>query len=349
MTHRRSVGRWTAGVTAALVLVVLATTSAATTSAATTSVAAPAAPDAGGDRPGSYSSSEGRLDYQVHVPPSWRPDRPMPVVVAVHGCAMSGSGLNSMKATTRFDELADREGFLVVYPTQSLLRNVQMCWNSLSPDHQDRGRGEPELLAGMIRQVVDGYGADARQVHVAGASSGAGTAVIMGVTYPDLVATVTSVAGGEYGFHRARDDLDAVTPVDNARLAHAVMGPRARHVPLLVVQGDQDEVVPPFMADRLVRQWLALDALVATGRPDADPAPDDVARVEPPAGHPYTRTSHRGPGGAAIDSYLVEGQGHAWSGPRSEGLFVDRDGPDLSAIVWDFASGRPLAPAGSGP
>jgi poly(hydroxyalkanoate) depolymerase family esterase len=339
MTHRRSIGRWTGWVTAALVLVVLA---------ATPSAAAPAAgPAPGGDRTGSYSSSEGRLAYQVHVPPSWRPDRPMPVVVAVHGCAMSGYGLNSMKATTRFDELADREGFLVVYPTQSLLRNVQMCWNSLSPDHQDRGRGEPELLAGMIRQVVGEYGADARQVHVAGASSGAGTAVILGVTYPDLVATVTSVAGGEYGFHRAQDDLDAVTPVDNARLARSVMGPRARHVPLLVVQGDQDEVVPPFMADRLVQQWLALDALIDTGRPDADPAPDDVTRLAPPGLHPYTLTSHRGPGGAAIDSYLVEGQGHAWSGPRADGLFVDRAGPDLSEIVWDFASARPITSEGS--
>ncbi|MBO4239090.1 extracellular catalytic domain type 1 short-chain-length polyhydroxyalkanoate depolymerase [Pseudonocardia alni] len=298
-------------------------------------------PAGGQDRHGSYAGSHGRLDYQVHLPPSWRADRAMPVVVAVHGCGMTGSGLNSMRAMTGFDDLADREDFIVVYPTQSILRNAMMCWNSLSPEHQQRGRGEPELLAGAIRQVVEVYGADPARVHVAGASSGAGSAVILGVTYPDLVATVTSVAGGEYRFHRFEED-PTLTPVDTARLAQAEMGPRARQVPLLVVQGDRDEVVRPFMADRLVRQWLVLGALVATGRPDADTAPGVVTRVEPPGGHPWTRTVHRAPGRADVDHHLVEGMGHAWSGPRSDGLFADRAGPDLSAAVWEFASARPM-------
>jgi len=299
-------------------------------------------PAAGADRLGSYSSSEGRLMYQVHAPPSWRPDRPMPVMVAIHGCGMTGYGLNSMKSMTRFDDLADRAGFLVVYPTQSLLRNGYLCWNSLSPDHQERGRGEPELIAGAIRQVVDEYGADPTRVHVAGASSGAGTAVILGITYPDLVATVTSVAGGEYRFHLAEHDLDAVTPVDTAQLALEEMGPRARPVPMIVVQGDQDEVVPPIMAERLVHQWLVLGSLIATGRPEVDTTPHDVERVEPPGAHPYTRTSHRVPGQTTVDSYLVEGMGHTWSGPRASGTFTDRAGPDLSTIVWEFASQRPL-------
>ncbi|MEQ3553426.1 PHB depolymerase family esterase [Pseudonocardia nematodicida] len=330
---RRRRTAWIAGLTAVVIMIL----------AVPAAVAQTRTPDGGQDRHGSYSSSEGRIGYQVHLPPSWRADRPMPVVVAVHGCGMTGSGLNSMRSMTRFDDLADREGFIVLYPSQSLLRNVQLCWNSLSPEHQERDRGEPELLAGAIRQVVDTYGADPDRVHVAGASSGAGTAVIMGVTYPDLIATVTSVAGGEYRFHAAEDRLDTVTPVDTARLARAEMGPRARQVPLLVVQGEQDDVVRPFMAERLVQQWLALGALVASGRPEVDTVPTDVERVEPPGGHPWTRTSHRVPGQASVDSYLVEGMGHTWSGPRASGLFADRDGPDLSEIFWEFASTRPMS------
>lgn len=339
MTHRRTAGRRRARAAAALALLVLLATPAA---------AAPAPGPAGQDRAGDYTGAAGRLGYQVHLPPSWQPGRPMPVVVAVHGCGMTGSGLNSMRATTRFDDLADREGFIVVYPTQSLRRNIQLCWNSLSPDHQDRDRGEPELIAGAVRQVIAEYGADARRVHVVGASSGAGTAVILGVTYPDLFATVGSVAGGEYGFHRAADDLGAVSPAENAALAHRVMGPRARQVPLLVVQGDRDEVVPPVMAERLVHQWLVLGALIGTGNPAVDRTPDDVARVSPPGGHAYTRTDHHGDGASAtVDSYLVEGQGHTWSGPRASGLFTDRAGPDVSQIFWDFASTRALDAAGS--
>lgn len=318
-----------------------------------TALAAPG-PDrvtGGADRLGAYVSREGRLDYQVHLPPTWRRDRPMPLIVAIHGCAMSGYGLNSMKETTRFDDLADREGFVVVYPTQSLLRNVKSCWNSLSPEHQSRGRGEPELIAGAVRQVIDGYGVDRTRVHVVGASSGAGTAVILGVTYPDVVATVTSVAGGEYGFQRVDlDRPDAVTPVDTARFAVAEMGPRARPVPLLVVQGDQDTTVPPIMAERLVRQWLVVADLAVDGRLDGDGTarPASTTRVTPAGGHAYTRSRYDGPDGGPeplVEQYLIEGQGHAWSGPRGTGLFTDRLGPDLAELTWRFASTRSLPTA----
>ncbi|WP_084215949.1 extracellular catalytic domain type 1 short-chain-length polyhydroxyalkanoate depolymerase [Pseudonocardia spinosispora] len=295
------------------------------------------------DETGVYSSDQGQVSYQVHVPPGRRPGTRLPVMMAVHGCAMTGYGLNSMKSTTQFNRLADREGFIVVYPTQSLLRNTKLCWNSLDPAHQHRGRGEPELLAGVARNVVRDFGGDPDRVHVAGASSGAGTAVILAVTYPDVFATATSVAGGEYGFYRV--DLnkpDEVTPTDNARLALAEMGPRARQVPLLVVQGDKDTTVPPVMAERLVQQWAALDDLVPDGRidGDVDDHADETTRHTPPGIHPYTYRGYTDGQRTLIEYFLIEGQGHAWSGPDGFGLFTDRQGPDLAEITWKFASNR---------
>jgi poly(hydroxyalkanoate) depolymerase family esterase len=304
---------------------------------------APAAPAGGQDRLGAYGSSQGRLDYQVHVPPSWRPGRAMPVVVALHGCAMTGFGLNSMKDTTQYDDLADREGFLVVYPTQSAFQDPLNCWRPKQDAHQHRGRGEPELITGAVRQVVGEYGADARRVHVVGASSGAGTAVILGVTYPDVYASATSVAGGEYAFP-GEDELATTSPVDTARRAFAEMGPRARQVPLMVEQGDQDTTVPPVMARRLVQQWLTLSELVAGRTVDGpvNDTPDAVERVTPDGKHAYTHARHSGATSSTlIESYLVEGQGHAWSGP-GRGLFVDNDGPDLAQVTWRFMSGHSL-------
>ena len=52
----------------------------------------------------------------------------------------------------------------------------------------------------------------------------------------------------------------------------------------------------------------------------------------------YTRTTRTAAEGFSfIESYLVEGLGHAWPGPAGEGLFTEHAGPDASAIAWDFA------------
>lgn len=98
--------------------------------------------------------------YQVHLPPHHEGETPLPVVMAIHGCGMTGFGRNSVKATTQFNRLADREGFIVGYPTQRLFRSVVNRWDSADPREQHRGSGEPALLTGVVRQVIDEYGAD---------------------------------------------------------------------------------------------------------------------------------------------------------------------------------------------
>jgi poly(hydroxyalkanoate) depolymerase family esterase len=311
---------------------------------AAVALAAPAqAAEAGGpgDHNGSYTGPEGRMGYQVHVPPQQTAGRPLPVVVAIHGCGMSGSGLdlNSMKAMTAFNDLADREGFLVLYPDQSQLRDPINCWRAKDPSQQIRGRGEPELIAGATEEVLSTYHADRSRVHVVGASSGAGMAVIMAVTYPDVYATASSLAGGEYGFDRYEADT-SITPQETAQLALAQMGPRARVVPLLVGQGTADTAVPPFMAERLIAQFAALDTLIGT---PVDGEPDQVDEVTPPGLRSYTHSVYTPTAGgpSVIEEYLVDGMEHNWPGP-GKGVLVDDTGPDFARLYWDFAKDRSL-------
>ncbi|MER5890236.1 PHB depolymerase family esterase [Streptomyces sp. NPDC001941] len=300
---------------------------------------------AGHDERGAYVGAAGMVTYEVHLPPGYRPGASLPVVVALHGCGMTGFGVGSMKDMTRFNQVADAKGFIVVYPSQDPLRNLLRCWNAIDPRHQQRDSGEPSLIAGATRQVVERYGADARRVHVAGASSGAGMAVVMAVTYPDVYASAASLAGGEYAFDKVKPDPGKVSPVDTAKLAHAEMGPRARQVPLLIEQGDADTTVPPWMADRLASQWAALDDLAVDGRldGDVDDVPDATAHVDAPEERPYTRTRYtaRGGGRVLIEKYDVEGLAHKWPGGGS-GPFADPLGPDMSSLMWDFFAAQRL-------
>ncbi|MET8260608.1 PHB depolymerase family esterase [Micromonospora sp. NPDC005205] len=299
------------------------------------------------DRNHVYEGAAGSQRYQVHLPPQHDGTARLPVVMAIHGCAMTGYGWNSMKSTTQLNSLADREGFIVVYPTQLISRNVIACWNSADPRHQQRHTGEPALLAGVAREVVQEYDADPARVHVAGASSGAGTAVILGVTYPDVFATVTSVAGGEYGLNQVDpDDPDATPPLDTARQGWAQMGDRARRVPLLVIQGEQDEVVPPLGGTRLVAHWIAVNDLVDDGLPNDSLDPTTKTASVPGAAdrHAYTRTTITAPDGSSIvEAYHVQDMGHAWPGPDGDGRYTDHAGPDASAIMWEFAERNPMS------
>lgn len=284
--------------------------------------------------------------YQVHLPPQHDGQTQLPVIMAIHGCGMTGFGWNSMKSMTQFNALADREGFIAVYPTQRMFRDKLNCWRSNDPRHQQRHTGEPALLAGVAHQVIDRYNADPARVHVVGASSGAGTAVILAATYPDVFATATSVAGGEYGLNQVDpDNPDATPPEFTARQAWAQMGDRARRVPLLVIQGLEDTAVPPLVAARLVQQWSAVGDLVDDGvLNDSLGMTEREVRVPATAGrYPYTHTTYTPDGeeAAAIELYLVDGMGHAYSGPAAAGLFTDRAGPDVSALVWDFAQKHP--------
>jgi poly(hydroxyalkanoate) depolymerase family esterase len=298
-----------------------------------------------GDRNHVYRSEAGSQRYQVHLPPQYDGTTQLPVMMAIHGCGMTGYGWNSMKSTTQFNALADRSGFIVVYPTQRMFRSLLNCWDSMDPREQHRHTGEPALLAGVARQVVEEYNADPARVHVAGASSGAGTAVILAATYPDVFATATSVAGGEYGLNQVDPDDHASTPPDyTARQAWSQMGDRARQVPLLVVQGEDDDVVPPLVGTRLVAHWAAVSDLV-----DDSLLNDSLDLVEKTTTVPaqdgrraYTHTTITAPDGTSVvESYRVQGMGHAWPGPAGDGLFTDRAGPDASAIAWDFARRHP--------
>jgi poly(hydroxyalkanoate) depolymerase family esterase len=298
-----------------------------------------------GDHNHVYKSDVGSLRYQVHLPSQFDGTTQLPVIMAIHGCGMTGYGWNSMKSTTQFNSLADREGFIVVYPTQRMFRSAINCWNSADPREQHRYSGEPALLAGVARQVVEEYNADPAQVHVAGASSGAGAAVILAAAYPDVFATVTSIAGGEYGLNQVNpDDPDSTPPDYTARQAWSQMGDRARQVPLLVIQGEEDAVVPPLVATRLVAHWTAVDDFVDDGLlNDSLNLIKKTTTVPPEQGrHSYTHTTITAPDGTSIvELYLVQDMGHVWPGPAGDGIYIDRAGPDASAMIWNFAKRHP--------
>src|SRR6266568_5533384 len=131
-------------------------------------------------------NSTGSLSYSIYVPTNYHHGEALPLVVMLHGCTQTAE---DFAAGTRMNELAEQYHFLVAYPQQKSSNNHAYCWNWFTSSNQARGRGEPAMLAGIVRDIAENkiaWTVDSRRIYVAGLSAGGAMATILGATYPEL-------------------------------------------------------------------------------------------------------------------------------------------------------------------
>ena len=276
---------------------------------------------------GSYANAAGSRSYKLYVPSGYD-GQEVSLVVMLHGCTQDP---DDFAAGTRMNALAEEHTFLVAYPAQAGNANMQKCWNWFQTADQQRGRGEPSLIAGITGRVIDEYNVAEDRVYVAGMSAGGAMAAIMGATYPDLYAAVGVHSGLAPG--SAHDMPSAFTAMrqggPGGKLQGNSNGQRAEFVPTIVFHGERDTTVHPRNGDNIL-------AHLAGGR-DGSPGRVTTRQGRVPEGHAYTRTAyHDGEGRAVVERWTVSGLGHAWSGGSHPGSYTDPKGPDASAEMVRF-------------
>lgn len=282
---------------------------------ARTATPGPVATPAPGLTRNSYSGPTGKRPYLVYVPD--RPfTEPVPLVVMLHGGTQDAAGF---AAATGMNALADRHGFVVVYPEQVLSANPMRFWKWFSPSDQRRGTGESAIITGIIAEVAATHPIDSGQVLVAGFSAGAGMAAVLGHQYPDVVTAVGVHSGVASGV--AKNVRSALSAMRSAPPSTPVEKP----VPVIVFHGDQDKTVNVANAREVARQFC--------------PEPLYSISAEGHTGRPFTREILTGPDGTVTEIWTVHGAGHVWSGGVAGGSFADPAGPDASAEMVRFLLG----------
>lgn len=226
------------------------------------------------------------------------------VIVALHGCGGSGP---FFFRETEFASLADRYGFVVIYP--SVTRKPLVCYDVSTPGALTHdGNSDPAGIVSMVRYVLARLRADPRLVFAAGYSSGAMTTNALLADYPDVFAAGSAMSGTPFGcFATANGSLwnsrcaggrVSKSPREWGNLVRAAdpgyFGPRPR---VQLFHGTADAILryPNFGEE--VKQWT--DVLHARLASTAHPRPG------------WTHTAYvNSAGRVEVDAYSVGGEGH---------------------------------------
>lgn len=269
-----------------------------------------------------FACPAGSRDYRLYRPAS-AGGRPRALLVMLHGCQQDpddfavGTGMNAV---------AEAEGVLVAYPGQPGSANASSCWNWFQPAHQARNAGEPAIIAGIARELMEEFGLGREQVFVAGLSAGAAMAVVLGQTYPDLFSAVGAHSGLPY---RAASDVVGAFAAMRGQAADRGRSPTETGnfrdpTRTIVFHGSADATVHPSNG-----------AMIAAAVGEAGAARTSRGRAE--GGRAYTRSVAAGAGGVPVlEHWIVDGAGHAWAGGSAAGSFTDPAGPDASREMLRF-------------
>lgn len=258
---------------------------------------------------GTIVSSGETRQYLLYVPKTYDRSKPTPLVISLHPAA---TWPGAEMEISRWNELADEHGFIIVYPSGSDVPRVwPMGRRSLGTD--------VKFITDLIDKLEAAYNIDPARIYADGMSNGGGMAFALSCKLSDRIAAVGAVAAAQtLGWDQCGD---------------------SRPVPTVAFHGTADAFAPyqggssPVLSDSVpnIRDWAAR----AARRNQCKGDPIDT-RVSPSVRRlTYTNCAAN----ADVVLYTIEGGGHTW--PGGGHLPESMVGPttreiNASRVMWEF-------------
>lgn len=255
--------------------------------------------------------------YLLHVPRTYDRTRPTPLVISMHG---AGGWPAQQKELSRWNRLADENGFIVVYPS-----GVESAGPRVWHMGGDGLIKDVRFISDLIDRLETAYHIDPTRIYANGISNGGGMSFVLSCTLSERIAAVGMVSTAQF-------------------LPWSWCTGR-RPVPMITFQGTADPMIP-YNGGRspIADNWFpSIPAWTANwarrNRCGTIPVETSVARDVLRIEYPDCED------GADVVLYRVEGGGHTWPGgePLPEWFTgPTSNGVDATRQMWRFFLEHPL-------
>ena len=207
-----------------------------------------------------FGENLGNLNLYVHSDNKTKIEN-APLVVVLHGCSQSA---HKVAEQSGWNDLADKYGFIVIYPEQKRSNNMSNCFNWFSKKDIDPNSGESSSILEMISYTKKNYSIDSTRIFIYGLSAGAAMTINLISTSPSVFNAGAAFAGGAFGI--AETMLSASSAMSNPPSKSpeewASLVPVADSYPRLIVgHGTKDNVVDFQNSQELLKQWTHLHGI----------------------------------------------------------------------------------------
>jgi polyhydroxybutyrate depolymerase len=168
--------------------------------------------------------------FLLHIPQGYSASHVYPLVVVLHGAF---STAREMEKWSEWRRLADREGFIVIYPEGVGILGFLQHWNAghCCGKAAEENWNDVAFIEAAIHGTCRQYAVDKHRIHMMGFSNGGMMAYRFAAERSSLLASAASVSGA-IGSRAFQDSPEWRLPTP------------ARPVPFLILHGDSDQTVP---------------------------------------------------------------------------------------------------------
>ncbi len=190
-----------------------------------------------------YENVGVEMEYQMYVPTTYDGSTAYPLMVLLHGLGSNPGGVIRYQGLT---DLAEERGYIVAAPMGYNSRGWYGSRGTSRASNRGDDANDPANLGDLseldvmnvLAMTLEGYNIDRDRIYLAGHSMGGGGTWHLGIKYPDIWAGLGPVAPAIY---TSPDALSAIT-----------------HIPVIIIQGDEDRLVNVDIARRWVAQMQEL-------------------------------------------------------------------------------------------
>jgi polyhydroxybutyrate depolymerase len=244
----------------------------------------------------------GRGAVQMLIPEGYRADKPVPLIVSLHG--FGGSGDSYIQYWEK-NKQVDARGFIVAAPTGTTDSKGRSFWNATDAccDKDQSGIDDAKYLRTVIETVQSVYAIDPKSIHVTGYSNGGFMAHRMACEHADTVASIAAVAGA------AATNEKSCSPKQPIHILHihGMKDAVIRYGGGKLKNYTSDIRVPHPGAVESVSFWAKHNSATAV---DVNPQPRDFSDRTPGTDTQVMRFERAGPTPVTVELWSIAGETH---------------------------------------